>query len=148
MRTRVLAKRTKKTHLGGYPMSAVNNNQAINPTFFETVSNSAKNFAANAGDFLSRVWESVKGFFTDTLPQWFAVAKDALVAAKDHIVNLPTNVKVAGGVAAAVVAVGAFLVGKCYGATPVVTASVSTSVSTSVSATAPVSTPVNTTEVK
>ncbi|MBX7066873.1 MAG: hypothetical protein K1X28_06560 [Parachlamydiales bacterium] len=86
------------------------------------LSDNSKILAANAGDFFARVWSAVSEFFSNvgqTLGQWLNTAKEGILAAKDHFVNLPSNVKIVGGVSLAVASLAGFFFGRsCGSATP------------------------------
>ncbi|MBU6446264.1 MAG: hypothetical protein KGQ49_02560 [Verrucomicrobia bacterium] len=106
-------------------------------SFFATISASAKSFAADAGDLFARVWSSVAEFFSNagqTLGQWVGLAREALVAAKETFVALPTNVKIVGGVTALVAVLAGCVLGKYCGSAQTAATQAATSAATGATA--------------
>lgn len=132
MRTRVLATRKTKTHLGGYTMASINNNPGMCASLYESsrtnlskFSELTKTYSASAGNILSRISGAVSGFFSSfiqTLGSWIGVAKDSFVAAKGHFGAAPRSVQIITTLSiAGVAALGVFLGSRC-GNTPVAAA--------------------------
>lgn len=116
---------------------AINQNIPASPGLWDQTCNAASNaatwiqegskkVAASASDLGSRAWAAISDAVSN-IAQFFAyyanIAKEAVVAAKDHFVALPMNVKVVAGVGAVLTAVATyFLVKWCAPAPAAATA--------------------------
>lgn len=85
------------------------------------LSTNSKALASSAGDLLSRVASAVAEFFssaTQTIGHFLSLAKDSLLAAKDHVSALPRSTQIIAAVSLVGVSALGYMLGK-RAATPV-----------------------------
>lgn len=104
------------------------------------ISAKSKTAAASASDLASRAWAAITDAVS-SIAQFFAhyvnVAKEALVAAKDHFAALPMNVKVVASAGLVLTAAAAYFIGKSCVPTVTATSTTTTQVPVANATTAP-----------